>query len=201
MIKDERLILEACRPDHTMLIIIDMNNGFAKEGALYSPRVEALIEPITDLAEKSISRDIKVLAYSDKHPEGAREFLAYPPHCQAGSTESELVPSLKALLNVGMELHHKNSTNGILAYNPAHEIVGIANYIVVGCVTDICVYQYAVTLRAYLNEHNLEGQVIVSKKHMDTYHIDQIHDGDTYQEMAINLMAMNGVKVVEDIVI
>ena len=35
----------------TMLFIIDMNNGFAKKGALYSDRVEALINPITNLAK------------------------------------------------------------------------------------------------------------------------------------------------------
>ena len=31
----------------TGLFIVDMNNGFAKEGALSSPRVENIIEPIS----------------------------------------------------------------------------------------------------------------------------------------------------------
>ena len=32
----------------TELFIVDINNGFAKEGALYSPRIENLINPIVN---------------------------------------------------------------------------------------------------------------------------------------------------------
>ena len=35
----------------TILFIVDMNNGFAKEGLLYSPRVENLIKPIENFSK------------------------------------------------------------------------------------------------------------------------------------------------------
>ncbi|MDA3845191.1 MAG: isochorismatase family protein [Vallitaleaceae bacterium] len=201
MLDYEVLKFEDFEADKTIVIIIYMYNGFAKAGNLYSPRVEKLIDPIVNLAEKAISSSISVLAYTDYHSEDAKEFSAYPAHCIANTVESELVDSLKALISVGLIVKHKNSTNGLLAYNPAQSMIGIAHYIVVGCVTDICVYQYATTLRAYLNEHNLEGEVIVSKAHMDTYDIPDVHDGDLFQQMAITSMAMNGIKVVNDIIL
>jgi len=193
--------LSEFQADHTMLIVVDMNNGFAKEGALYSPRVEKLIEPIVDLVQAAISRNMMVLAYTDQHIVDAKEFNAYPTHCVRGSNESELVAPLKALISVGLKVKYKNSTNGLLVYNPAQEIVGISSYIIVGCVTDICIYQYATTLRAYLNEHNLDGEVIVSEAHVDTYDIPDVHDGDLYHTMALKSMVLNGIKVVKDIMI
>ena len=40
----------------TELFIVDINNGFAKEGALYSPRVENLINPIVKFTKVNIKR-------------------------------------------------------------------------------------------------------------------------------------------------
>ena len=42
----------------TELFIVDINNGFAKEGNMYSSRVNNLINPIVNFT-KSISKDIK----------------------------------------------------------------------------------------------------------------------------------------------
>lgn len=36
--------------EKTQLYIIDMNNGFSKSGALYSPRINNLIKPIYDFS-------------------------------------------------------------------------------------------------------------------------------------------------------
>ncbi|PKL05932.1 MAG: hypothetical protein CVV53_06910, partial [Spirochaetae bacterium HGW-Spirochaetae-9] len=89
----------------------------------------------------------------------AKEFSAYPTHCVGDTEESDLVDTLAALEAQGLITIHKNSTNGILAHNPAAIDLNLSNFLVIGCVTDICVYQYAVTLRAYLNEHQLDGEV------------------------------------------
>lgn len=39
-------------PGTAALIVVDLVNGFAKEGAMYSPRVEALIFPTAALARQ-----------------------------------------------------------------------------------------------------------------------------------------------------
>ena len=37
--------------NNTDLFIVDINNGFAKGGALYSPRIESLINPIDNFTK------------------------------------------------------------------------------------------------------------------------------------------------------
>ncbi len=177
----------------TKLCIIDINNGFAREGALYSDRVENNIPATSELAKKFLDGGAEVLAYTDYHPEDAKEFRAYPPHCIAGTKESELVDELKDLKTEGLKEIRKNSTNGILAFNPVEEG---KDYLVVGCVTDICVYQFSTTLRAYLNEHNMEGEVYVLKDLIDTFDIEDVHEAEFYNYVFSKSMMDNGIKLV-----
>ncbi len=186
--------LDAFDPEKTSLCIIDINNGFAKAGALYSDRVEAKIEMIAAIAQTSLVSGMEVLAYTDYHPESAKEFNAYPSHCVGNTVESELVDELKPLLEQGMQEIRKNCTNGVMAYNPAESRVG-KDYIVIGCVTDICVYQYAVTLRTYLNEKGLEGEVYVVEDLVQTFQIDGFHHADLMHVTFLKSMMDNGVKV------
>jgi len=185
-------------PNKTSLCVIDINNGFAKAGALYSDRVEAKIDRIAALAEVCLGKGMEVLAYTDFHPEDAKEFSAYPSHCVGDTVESELVDELKPLMEKGMKEIKKNSTNGVLSYNPA-ATGGGKDYVVIGCVTDICVYQYAVTLRAYLNEQHLEGQVYVVEDLVQTFQIDGFHHGDLMHITFLKSMMDNGVKVISSI--
>lgn len=182
-------------PDRTTLCIIDINNGFAKAGALYSDRVEAKIDGVSALAEACLDRGMEVLAYTDHHPEDAKEFSAYPVHCVGDTWESALVDELKALEPKGLRTIMKNSTNGVLSYNPAAAGGGKV-YVVVGCVTDICVYQYAVTLRAYLNEQHLEGAVYVVADLVQTFDVDGFHHADLMHVTFLKSMMDNGVKVI-----
>lgn len=186
--------------DRTTLCIIDINNGFAKAGALYSDRVEAKIEGIAALAEAALDKGMEVLAYTDYHPEDAKEFSAYPSHCVADTKESEMVDELKALNCKGLREVMKNSTNGMLSYNPA-AAGGSKDYIVVGCVTDICVYQYAVTLRAYLNEQHLDGDVYVIEDLVQTFQIDGFHHADLMHVTFLKSMMDNGVKVISELIL
>ncbi len=197
---NEALELAALVPSETLLAVIDINKGFAKAGALYSDRVEAKIDKIASVCEKALESGIKVYAYTDHHPEDAKEFGAYPSHCVGTTEESDLVDELEALKSKGLKEIHKNSTNGVLAYNPIIEDNGLKNYLVVGCVTDICVYQYALTLRTYLNEHQLEGDVYVSEDHVQTFDIEGFHSGDLMHTVFLKSLMDNGVKIVQSIV-
>ena len=194
----EALTMEALNEDATVLCIIDINNGFAKAGALYSNRVEVKIEAIATLAEACLDKKIEVLAYTDHHPEDAKEFGAYPSHCVGDTVESELVDELKALKDKGLQEIKKNSTNGILAYNPVLGREG-KDYVVIGCVTDICVYQYAVTLRAFLNEKHIDGEVYVVESLVQTFDIDGFHHGDLMHVTFLKSLMDNGVKVVSGV--
>ena len=195
----ETIRLDDFDPAKTILAVIDMNKGFAQAGALYSPRVGKMIPEIVRLSDQALSKGMKVYAYTDHHPEDAKEFSAYPSHCVGNTEESALVDPLAALEANGLKTIYKNSTNGILAYNPAAIDLNVSSFLIVGCVTDICVYQYAVTLRAYLNEHQLDGEVYVCESLVQTFDIEGFHHGDLMHSMFLKSMMDNGVKVVKEI--
>lgn len=81
----------------TALFIIDVNNGFAKQGALYSPRVESLIKPIEMFTKKISNKLNRVIAFTDSHTSKSIELLSYPVHCLENDIESELVDELKSI--------------------------------------------------------------------------------------------------------
>lgn len=96
----------------TELFIVDINNGFAKEGNMYSSRVNNLINPIVNFT-KSISKDIKsIIAFTDYHTDESVELLNYPTHCLKDTIECEIVDELKSIDNI--KIVKKNSTNGFL---------------------------------------------------------------------------------------
>ncbi|SCH02958.1 MULTISPECIES: isochorismatase family cysteine hydrolase [unclassified Romboutsia] len=182
----------------TELFIIDMNNGFAKGGALYSPRIEALINPISNITEKLSSRLHRLVAFSDTHSEDCLEFSNYPIHCLENDTESEVIDELKSIEN--LQILPKNSTNGFFALGEIN-FDGVDNIIIVGDCTDICIYQFAVTLKTYFIHNNINKNIIVPVELVDTYDIPNVHCGDLSNIVFLNSMIQNGIKVVKNIVI
>ena len=70
----------------TALFIVDMINGFAREGALKSSRVEELIPEIVKLSKKCDEFGIQKIAFADCHTEASPEFGSYPRHSMVGTT-------------------------------------------------------------------------------------------------------------------
>lgn len=187
-------------PKRSALIIVDMINGFAREGALQSPRVERLIGEIVRLTQMCQEMSIPVLAFADSHGEMSPEFRSYPSHCLAGTREAELVDELKTL--GGYCLFLKNSVNGFLEaefQKWLQENQAIDHYVIVGDCTDICIQQLAVTLKAWFNMNNRECRVIVPVNAVDTFD-GGLHHGDLMHVMALFMMSGNGVEIVSRIV-
>ena len=127
--------------NNTDLFIVDINNGFAKGGALYSPRIESLINPIVNFT-KSVSKDIRsIIAFTDYHTNESVELLNYPTHCIKDTIECEIVDELKSIDNI--KIVKKNSTNGFFALDSLN-FDDTDNIIIVGDCTDICIYQLAI---------------------------------------------------------
>lgn len=187
------------KEDRTALVIVDMINGFAREGALNSPRVERLIEPIVELMRRCEERGIKKIAFSDCHGEDCLEFGAYPPHCLKGSSESEVVKEIASEGNY--YLIPKNSTNGFLEEEFQSWIKAnneIDTFIVTGDCTDICILQFALTLKMYFNMINRKSRVIVPVNGVDTYDLGT-HNGDFMNLISLQIMQWNGIEVVKNI--
>ncbi|MDU6114558.1 MAG: isochorismatase family cysteine hydrolase [Paeniclostridium sordellii] len=180
----------------TMLFIIDMNNGFAKKGALYSDRVEALINPITNLAKILEAKNCEIIAFTDSHNKDSIELRSYPTHCLENDYESKIVDEISTIKN--LKVIPKNSTNGFFCLEDK-KFKNIDNIIVVGDCTDICIYQFVVTLKSYFNQNNIDKNIIVPMNLVDTYHIDNIHNAEIMNIVFLNSMIQNGVEVIKEI--
>lgn len=185
--------------DRTALVIVDMINGFVREGALMSPRMEALVPVITGLSAECGKRGIKKLAFADNHTDKSPEFGAYPVHCMAGTAECEIVDEIRQ--TGGYRLIPKNSTNGFLEDEFSKwlsENANVSNFIVTGDCTDICIQQFAVSLKAWFNMKNEQARIIVPVNAVDTFDMGQ-HDADLLNAVTLFSMAGNGVELVKSI--
>jgi len=183
----------------TVLVIVDMINGFCKEGNLSSPRIKALIPETERILRLCKENEIKAIAFADSHSEDSPEFSSYPSHCVRGTWESEVVDELKEVAE--LKIINKNSTNGFLEdefqdwlkNNPQ-----IKNFIIVGDCTDICVEQFANTLKAYFNMKNIKARVIVPISAVETYDLGY-HYAELLNIVALMIMAGNGVEIVKTV--
>lgn len=191
------LNLHEFKADKTVLVILDVINGFVKFGNLYSERNESLITPISYLSQKCEKLGIKKLAFADTHNPNSLEFNSYPPHCIEGSEECKVVDEIK-----NYTLIPKNSTNGFLEKAFQDWLKSnkqIDTFILVGDCSDICVYQFATTLKAYFNTHNMVSRIIVPEKLTNTFDAG-LHNGDLMNVIALFSMYTNGIEIVKNIV-
>jgi len=79
----------------TVIVVVDMINGFCKVGNLYSDRNEKLIFPIANMLEKL--KNYKKIFFSDFHTEDSTELNCYPNHCTS-EFESDIVKELKKFI-------------------------------------------------------------------------------------------------------
>lgn len=193
------IILKDLQGKQTVLVIVDMVNGFAREGALKSPRVEGLIPEIAELSKTCNELQITKLAFADCHTKASPEFDAYPAHCMIGTSEAEMVDELREL--GGYTLIPKNSTNGFLeeAFQQwLEENEHINTFIITGDCTDICVQQFAVTLKTWFNMQNKKVRIIVPINAVETYDFG-LHKGDLMNVMALYNMIINGIEVAQGV--
>lgn len=149
------------------LVVVDEVNGFATPGCgpLAPPGADARIERMvfeTDrLARAFIGRGQPVLAFLDSHVPGKPE-PPYPPHCETGTGQENLVPAL-AWLNGHRHVTEirKDCINGFVgAIDLASGRNAVADWVnryalsavlVVGICTDICVMDFVLTMLSARN--------------------------------------------------
>ncbi|WP_425381471.1 isochorismatase family cysteine hydrolase [Spiroplasma endosymbiont of Polydrusus pterygomalis] len=180
---------------HNIIFIVDMVNGFAKYGNLFSSNIKSLIKPIKGLLAKVNTNETKVIAFNDAHNEHSPEFHTFPSHCLENTSESQLVAELQSN---NIKIIKKNSTNGFFAFDFKPNLQW-DNIIIVGCCTDICVYQFAVSCKTWFNQHNKEVNVIVPMSMTNTYD-EKEHSATILNQYAWYSMIKNGITVVKDIV-
>ena len=196
------LALAELEPDQTALASVDVIEGFHREGALASPRVEAIIPSVVELVRRLSNHGVphgNVAFIQDAHPQDAQEFSAYPEHCVKGTEEAEAVAELKELPHWGDYQHfEKNSiaSHTSEGFNTWLDSLQVENIIAVGDVTDLCLYTLALHMQVRNLANGLKQRIIVPESCVQTWDAPD-HPGDLYHAMFLHQLARNGVEVVK----
>ncbi|XP_031275199.1 nicotinamidase 1-like [Pistacia vera] len=141
----------------TGLVLVDIINGFCTVGAgNLAPRepnrqISGMIDESAGLARQFCEKRLPVLAFLDSHHPNKPED-PYPPHCIAGTDESNLVPALQWLeQEPNVTMRRKDCFDGYLGSieeDGSNVFVDwvknnhIKAILVVGVCTDICVLDF-----------------------------------------------------------
>lgn len=181
----------------SIVFVVDMVNGFIKEGALHD---EAIMSVAFNIQKLLSTLSCRCVFVADHHPPQTREFLSYPPHCVMDTSESEVIDELQPYIQT---LLYKNSTNTFVspdfqAFLP--EIDAYKDIIITGCCTDLCILQFALSLNSWLNEQNkMDHRILLPVDCVETYHMPDVHDAKSWNAFALENMAANGIYCVSQI--
>ncbi|MDD3049120.1 MAG: isochorismatase family protein [Bacilli bacterium] len=191
--KIEELKIETLK--RPIVFVVDMVNGFAKEGALSDADILNVVPDIKNLLDQ-VHPSIFIC---DSHDLNAREFQAFPLHCIKNTDESKVISELQSYVK---KVIFKNSTNAFVCDGVqkfiTEELSAYQDIIIVGCCSDICIMQFALGMNTYLNEHEMhDKRVIVPINMIETFDIPNVHDSMKWNEIACDLMLANAISVVE----
>ena len=180
-------------------VVVDMVNGFMKFGAMHDESITKIIPAQIELLDKMQNETDIIAIVKDTHNEGCMEFKAYPEHCVKGSGEENLVDELSKFENENSLVYEKNSTDITKVSKFLEDIKKMTNLkeiIVIGCCTDICILNAAISIRTFLNQEDINAEVIVPKDCVETYDAP-IHPQAEYNEIAYKLIGQAGIKIVD----
>lgn len=182
------------------LIVVDMVNGFVKEGVLHDPAIAKIIPNQIKLIKETLAEEQLVIFIKDTHNIDAVEFRRFgnTPHCAKGTKEAELVDELKLFEDKENVISiEKNSTSFMEAPNfrkVAKELDNVEQFNIVGCCTDICVANGSMGLANYLDQKNSDAVVKVYQDAVATYAEDIRQN---YVDATYLLMEQQGIQLVK----
>lgn len=186
--------IEELRKIKKLLIVIDMVNGFVKEGALAAPSIQRILPENKRLVEIFLERSDSAVAFiRDSHSKDAEEFKVFGSHCLEGTIESELESTLAPYEKDAL-VYKKNSTNFVFAPSFQEDLAAMENLeeiILNGCLSDYCVKNGGITLRNLLDQQNRNIKIYVEEDGIDTFDAPN-HNREEETERALKDMANNG---------
>lgn len=183
-----------------LLIVVDLVNGFIREGAMADKQIERIIPESERLVKKFIAEGEAVAYVKEWHDETAEEFKKFPRHCVAGTSEAEIVEELFKYQEQAL-VFKKNSTSA-MAINcglpsTLKAMENLKEVVIIGCCTDICVLNCAIPMQNFFDEKNRDVTIIIPKNAVETYDAPN-HPRDEYNEIAFKLLAQAGIKIVNN---
>ena len=187
---------EAINPRRTAVINMNTVNGFFKKGDMYSNRLEEVIPKIVQTNEYFVHSG--KIFFTDFHTEDSLEFKTFPPHC-IDEEEREIIDELKFFSErSNAVIIEKNSTNAFFVSGfmtwLRENLGAVDNYVITGGFSDVCVMQFALSMKAYFDQLNKPKNIIVIENATQTFDSDG-HDGAKMHVFAVYNMILNGVNV------
>ena len=179
-----------------LLVIIDMVNGFVKQGNLADPTINKITPNIINLIQKANANGTPIVAFKDCHSYDDEEFNTYPIHCIDRTYESEIIDELAPYRDSFCEIK-KDTTNGFItkkfrAIAQKHEF---DNVIVCGCCTDICVENFVKSYLAFNKQMGRKTKITVVSDACYTFD-GQNHNAKEYHINSLKKMQALGANVI-----
>lgn len=184
-----------------MLIVVDMVNGFVKEGALADPEIGRIVPRQLSLIKEAHEKGHLVVFIQDTHREDSKEHRRFGGalHCVLGTKEVELIDELKDWKNQEDTICIPKNSTSFMEAPKFRELMKEASQLkeidVVGCCTDICIANGTMGLANYLDEWNRDVEVRV---HTDAIATFGEEARKNYVEAAMLLMEQQGIQLVKE---
>ncbi len=183
------------------LIVVDMVNGFVREGVLHDEEIAKVIPLQEKMIQEYLDKEDLVVFIKDTHMVDSVEFVRFgdTPHCLKDTNEAKLVLELQKYEGLPNTISiEKNSTSFMEAPNfrkLMKEQKELFSFDIVGCCTDICVVNGSIGLANYLDQENRKHDIRVVENAIATY---SEKDRKEYVDAAKLLMKQQGIRLVKE---
>ena len=183
-----------------MLIVVDMVNGFVREGVLHDEEIANIVPRQIELIKEAKIRGDLIVFIKDTHEEDAVEFKRFggTKHCVRGTSEANLVDELTEFeMQENTISIEKNSTSYMEAPEFRQliaELTNLERVDVVGCCTDICDFNGTMGLANYFDQQNRDVEINVHTDAIATYAQGA---RKKYVDAAYLLMEQQGIQLVK----
>lgn len=182
------------------LIVVDMVNGFVREGVLHDENIARVVPRQIELIKQAKAEGKLIIFIKDTHTKDSVEFERFgdTEHCIENTEESKLIKELQDLEYQEDTISIEKNSTSFMEAPEFRELMEhqteLTEFDVVGCCTDICVANGSIGLANYLDQRN--------RKHIIRVHEDAIATYDeenrqNYVEAAKLLMEQQGIQLVK----
>lgn len=182
------------------LIVVDMVNGFVREGVLHDDNISRVVPRQIELIEEYNKENELIIFIKDTHEINSTEFKRFggTTHCLKGTTEAELVDELKVYEGKDNSLSIEKNSTSYMEAPLFRKVIGNATNInkidVVGCCTDICDFNGTMAPANYLDQYNRDVTINV---HLDAVATYLEEERQKYVDAAYLLMEQQGIRLVK----
>ena len=185
---------------NSAIFVIDMNNGFCEEGALADPTIKGIVPNIRKIIMDGLKRESALFFVNDKHTEDSVEIKRYAGHCIT-PREQKTIKELSIFEEYADRVFYKNSTCALFAPGMMEMLLQMKNLeriVITGCCTDICIMNFAVALRNFMDEWNVDVDIVVPINAVETFHIPNVHEREEANQFGYRVMESNGIRLIKE---